>query len=122
MRLYLDQMFRVDLAQGLRAEGHDVVRAGEVGQATADDAEILRLAIEQDRTLVTLDEHFGDWAVLPLDSHCGVIRLKIHPTTTDNAARLLIPFLAAHGQEEFQNRLIILSRAAERWVKTATNS
>ena len=36
MRLYLDQMFRADLAARLRAEGHDVVRAVETGQALLD--------------------------------------------------------------------------------------
>lgn len=118
MKLYLDQMFRVDLAELLRSEGHDVLRSAEAGQSTADDAEILRRAIDKGRTLVTLDEHFGDWAVLPLDRHPGVIRLKTYPTTTANAAKLLLPFLAAHDQEEFRNHLIILSRAAERWIKT----
>ncbi len=71
MKLYLDQMFRVDLTQRLRTEGHDVLRA---------------------------------------------------PTTNANALRLLVPFLAVHEEEEFRNHLIILSRAAERWIKTATDA
>jgi len=44
MRLYVDQMFRVDFAEGLRAEGHDVLRTAEAGQSNADDAEVLDLA------------------------------------------------------------------------------
>ena len=32
-KLYLDQMFALDVAQALRCEGHDVMRASEVGQA-----------------------------------------------------------------------------------------
>ena len=36
LNLYLDQMFRLDVAQALRNEGHDVMRASEVGQARAD--------------------------------------------------------------------------------------
>ena len=119
MKLYLDQMFRIDLAELLRSEGHDVLRAARTGQATADDAEILQVAIDDGRTLITLDEHFGDWVVLPLGKHLGVIRLKIHPTTTAKAAKLLLPFLRTHDQEEFRNRLIILSRGAERWIETA---
>jgi predicted nuclease of predicted toxin-antitoxin system len=120
MKLYLDQMFRVDLAERLRDEGYDVLRAAEAGQSTADDAEILRRAISEGRTLITLDAHFGDWAVLPLDRHPGVVRLKVHPTTTANVAKLLIPFLAAHSQEAFQDRLIIVTRNGQRWIKTAT--
>ena len=40
-RLYLDQMLRLDVGQALRGEGHDVIRTSEVGQARADDYEIL---------------------------------------------------------------------------------
>jgi len=67
-RVYLDQMFSSDVAQALREPGYDVVRAIETGQARADDEEILEKAISQDRVLVTLDEHFGDWVILPLNS------------------------------------------------------
>ena len=31
LKLYLDQMLRLDVAQALRGEGHDVIRASEVG-------------------------------------------------------------------------------------------
>ena len=36
LKIYLDQMLRLDVAQALRGEGHDVIRASEVGQARAD--------------------------------------------------------------------------------------
>ena len=119
MKLYLDQMLRHDLAEMLRAEGHDVVRAAEAGQSVADDAEVLRLAIQTDRVLVTLDAHFGDWAVLPLSEHPGVVRVRAHPATTASIARLLLPFLAAHHAEHLPDRLVILSRSGERWIKTS---
>ena len=66
LKIYLDQMLGLDVAQALRGEGHDVIRASEVGQARADDNEILQKAITENRILVTLDEHFGDWVILPL--------------------------------------------------------
>lgn len=94
MRLYLDQMFRVELADILRDNGHDVVRASEVGQGRSDDAEILDFVVKQRRVLITLDEHFGNWVVLPLSRHPGVIpRLKIHPPLVKAISDRLIPFL-----------------------------
>lgn len=119
MRLHLDEMFRTDLAELLRLQGHDVVRTADVGLAAADDAQILQCATGGGRILITLDEHFGDWAILPLGHHPGVIRLKIHPTTTANAWALLVPFLAAHAQEELKDHLVIISRSSERWIHTA---
>jgi predicted nuclease of predicted toxin-antitoxin system len=48
-RLYLDQMFRLDVAQALQKEGYNVVRASETGLARADDHQILQKAISGNR-------------------------------------------------------------------------
>ena len=120
MKLYLDQMFSTELAELLRARGYDVVRASDVGQARADDAAVLARAVEGERTVITLDKDFGDWVVLPLSEHPGVIRVRVHPTLTANVAAILVPFLAAHDQAEFRDHLIILSRTSERWINTGT--
>jgi len=118
LRLYLDQMFHLEVAQALREKGHDVVRASETGQARADDRQILDKAISESRILITLDEHFGDWVILPLSRHFGVIRLKIHPTTSENVLRILIPFLNLNTQEKFKNHLVILSEKRAKWIRT----
>ena len=119
LKLYVDQMLRLDVAQALRNEGHDVMRASEFGQARADDDEILEKAIAENRILVTLDEHFGDWVILPLSKHPGVIRLKIDLTTSKNAINLLTPFLRLHSSGQFKNHLVILSPKRAKWVHTA---
>ncbi len=118
-RLYLDQMLRIEVAQALIDEGHDVLRASEVGQSRADDYEILQKAITNERALVTLDEHFGDWVVLPLSEHHGVIRLKINPATSKNAIDLLLLFLRLHPPNQIVNHLVILSPKKSRWIYTA---
>ncbi len=41
-----------------------------------DDFQILQTAINEDRILTTFDHHFGDWVILPLNEHAGVIRLQ----------------------------------------------
>ncbi|MGQ9638774.1 MAG: DUF5615 family PIN-like protein [Thermodesulfobacteriota bacterium] len=118
-KLYLDQMFRVDVAQALREEGYDVLRAAEIQQNRADDQQILERAITENRILVTLDEHFGDWVILPLSHHPGVTRIKIHPTTSEKVLNLLLPFLRMHTQEQFKDHLVILSEKRAKWIHTA---
>ncbi len=118
-KLYLDQMFQLDVAHALRGEGYDVMRASEVGQARADDHQILQKAIAEKRILVTLDEHFGDWVVLPLTKHPGVIRLKINPTTSENVIKLLLPFLRLYSSGQFKNHLVIVSPKRSKWIRTA---
>jgi predicted nuclease of predicted toxin-antitoxin system len=111
-------MFREDVAEVLRDEGHDVIRASEVGQARADDKQILDTAISGGRILVTLDEHFGDWVILPLSEHPGVIRLKVVPTTSEKVLELLILFLSRHTSKELRNHLVILTPRRSKWITT----
>lgn len=100
LELYLDQMIPSEVARALREQGHDVLRASEIGQNRADDLQILEKAISENRILITVDERFGDWVVLPLSRHPGVIRLKVTPTTTDKISNLLLPFLSLHTPEK----------------------
>jgi predicted nuclease of predicted toxin-antitoxin system len=119
VRLYLDQCLRAELAEYLHSHGHDVVRAAELNQARADDALILERARQERRILVTLDEHFGDWTVLPLSEHFGVIRVKAHPPSVENVAKVLLPLLAERSQVDFQNHLVIVSSSRVRWIQTS---
>ena len=118
LKLYMDQMLRLEVAQALVNEGYDVVRTSEVGQARADDQQILQKAIDENRVLTTLDGHFGDWVILPLSKHPGVIRLKVNPTTSKNIINLLLPFLCIHTSDQFRNHLVILSSKRSKWVHT----
>ena len=119
LKLYLDQMFGWEVARALRSAGFDVVRACEFGQTRSDDQQILQKAISENRILVTLDEHFGDWVILPLSQHPGVIRLKVNPTTSKNVVELLVPFLRLHSTDQFENHLVILSPKRTKWIHTA---
>ena len=119
MRLYVDQMMRQEVTEALLEHGHDAIRAADVGEQRADDAVILETACRQNRVLITLDEHFGDWVVLPLRQHPGVIRLKVHPPSPAAVTRVLLPFLMRHSQHEFANMLVILSQKRVRWIRTS---
>lgn len=118
-KLYLDQMIQERVANVLREDGHDVVRASETGDARTDDDQMLQKAILDNRILITLDEHFGDWVILPLSQHPGVLRLKVHPTTANKIVIVLLPFLRMHSEEKFKNRLVILSENRARWIVTS---
>jgi len=119
LKIYLDQMFQVNVAQALREQGYDVIRASETGQARADDKQILNKAISENRILITLDEHFGDWVILPLSRHPGVIRLKVHPTASEKVISLLLLFLHLRAQEQFKDHLVIISENRVKWILTA---
>lgn len=108
-----------DLAEMARDRGIDAVWTGESGFSKAEDSDVLEIACAEGRTLVTLDEDFGDWMILHLDRHPGVIRVKVEPTNAHSIGDLLFPFLAQHTQDEFRDSLIILSKRRTRWIRTA---
>jgi predicted nuclease of predicted toxin-antitoxin system len=118
-KLYLDQMFHLDVAEALIREGYDTIRAAETGHSRSDDQQILDRAIAENRILVTLDEHFGDWVVLPLSKHPGVIRIKVNPTTSKNVLKILLPCLRRYTASQFENHLVIISAKRSKWILTA---
>lgn len=118
LSLLLDQMIDQYVSAELKKAGHDVVRVREVGLATADDYEILEKAIADNRILITLDEHFGDWTVLPLKKHPGVIRIKANPTTSMNVLDVLLPFIENNSNRDFRSKLVIISKKGNRWIRT----
>jgi predicted nuclease of predicted toxin-antitoxin system len=119
LKLYLDQMIPSEVGRHLQNQGYDVLRASETGQDRADDQKILERTISENRILITLDEHFGDWVVLPLSRHPGVIRLKVTSTTSEKILNLLLPFLRLHTTEQFRDHMVILSEKRAKWILTA---
>ena len=120
LRLLLDQMLDEEVADALRAQGHDAVRVCEIGLATADDQVVLERAISDNRLLLTLDEHFGDWAVLPLSEHPGVVRIKATPATSARILAVLLPFLEKAADRDFRDHLVIVRPAGVRWIRTGS--
>lgn len=121
LRLLLDQMIDTEVAATLREHGYDVIRVSEIGMSRADDGQILEQSIAEGRILVTLDEHFGNWCVLPLSTHPGVIRVKANPAGTRTILTVLLPFLNCHQNVQFANRLVIVGANRLRWIATDAN-
>lgn len=103
MRLLLDSCVWGGAVKVLRQSGHDVDWCG-VWPEDPGDAEILRIATEQARILVTLDKDFGELAIVGGIPHNGIIRL------VDFAARQQAPacskVLAAHGEELMRGAIV----------------
>lgn len=117
-RFLLDQMLDADVAGALNQAGFSSVRVSALGMARSQDDEILAEAIKNNQILITLDEHFGDWAVLPLTNHPGVIRIKANPAKTGNILSVLLPFLQKHSGDDFTDLLVIVSERGIRRIHT----
>lgn len=74
MKLLLDTCVWGGVVEELQNLGHDVVWTGEWAEDPGD-REILQVAHENKRVLVTLDKDFGERAILRREPHAGIIRL-----------------------------------------------
>lgn len=79
MRFLVDRCVGRRVARWLRAAGHDVVDAPELGADPGDRALLARAYVER-RVLVTLDADFGELIYLHDVPHAGLVRLPDLPT------------------------------------------
>ena len=108
-RLLLDQNVRIEVAEALRGDGHEVVRSSETKLARRDDDALFGWASERGLTIVTFDVDFAEHAYWNRDPHSGVVRLRLEPQTPEHVLPVLRAFLSSYAPADLQNALVILS-------------
>ena len=79
MKILLDTCVWGGAKSELIHVGHDVRWTGDLS-TDPGDKEILALAVEEDRVLITLDKDFGELVFLHGRNHAGIIRLVEIPS------------------------------------------
>lgn len=82
-RLLADENIHPDVTAFLRAEGFDVLAVRHGGLARSDDVELIRLALAENRIVVTHDRDFGRLAIAQLEPMVGI--LFVRPGQIDSA-------------------------------------
>ena len=103
MKILLDSCVWGKACHELEAAGHNVVWAGDWPSDPGDE-EILAIAHNQGRVLVTLDKDFGELAVLHGQHHRGILRLV--GISAHQQAAVCLQVLAKH-QAEFASGAIV---------------
>jgi predicted nuclease of predicted toxin-antitoxin system len=76
MRLIVDESTGVVVGRWLRSLGHDVLSIREDRPRMVDE-DILALAVQMDRVIVTNDKDFGELVFRERQAHRGVILLRL---------------------------------------------
>ena len=113
MKLLLDQHVYAVTARFLNDLGHDVVPVARVGLSQAEDEEILRVAQEQSRILVTRDRDFGN-LVFVRALGAGVLYLRILPSTQNAVHAELERVLSAYTEEELTRAFVVIEAGGHR--------
>ncbi len=119
MKFLLDQDVYAATQRFLSDLGHDVVRAAELGLSQAADKQLLAVAVEQSRILITRDRDFGALVfVNALGS--GVLCLRLRPSTLKTVHEELARVLKLYGEEELKKVFIVIEADGHRLRKLPT--
>lgn len=99
MRFLTDQDVYFSTITFLREWGNDVVTAKELNMDRAKDEELLLKAKELSRIFVTRDKDFGALVFLR-EINCGVIPLRMTPSTLEDTHNELKYLLSEHKEEK----------------------
>ena len=94
MRLLLDQGLPRSTVPLLHKNRVEAVHVGEVGLASATDAEILEFALQQNLVLITLDADFHALLAVSGATAPSVIRIRIEGLHAEDHAGLLVHLLS----------------------------
>src|SRR5581483_9438180 len=94
MKLLLDQGTPRSAAILLQQAGFDTVHTGEIGLATAEDAQIIQRAAVEDRIIITMDADFHALLAQSQAVKPSVIRIRIEGLRADGFVEILRKVLA----------------------------
>ena len=97
MRFKVDENLPVEVADVLRAAGHDAATMFEEHLAGRPDAHVASVCQREQRALVTLDTDFADLRAYPPDQYPGLIVLRVRQQSKPHILAVighLIPMLS----------------------------
>jgi predicted nuclease of predicted toxin-antitoxin system len=103
MKIMLDTCVWDGVRKVLTEAGHNVIWIGD-WKKDPGDIEILTLAYNDGRILITLDKEFGELAIVHNYPHNGILRL-VNLSTKQQAA-LSIAIIEKYGDEQYAGAIL----------------
>jgi predicted nuclease of predicted toxin-antitoxin system len=98
LRFVVDESTGRAVAEFLRTSGCDVVAVAEI-MPEADDRDILTLAAQEGRIVVTNDKDFGELVFRSGRIHAGVPLFRLEDESTANRARMARITMERHSRQ-----------------------
>lgn len=72
------------------------------------DKEVFDWAQKHGAIVITFDEDFADRRMFPVGDHCGVVRLRVWPTTVEETQAGLSRLLSSVADRDLVGALVII--------------
>ncbi|MCY3861764.1 MAG: DUF5615 family PIN-like protein [bacterium] len=110
MNFLIDQNRSPHLAELLRDAGHDAVHTSELGLERAEDRELLLLAAEEDRIVVSGDTDFGALLAMRRATSPSVILFRArHLPRAEHQAAVILQHLDEVADDLAQGAVLVIT-------------
>jgi predicted nuclease of predicted toxin-antitoxin system len=110
MRLLANENIPLVAVQSLRAHGFNVLWIREMAPGSADE-DVLALASEEERVLLTFDKDFGELAFRSgLPAKCGIVLFRIPMRSAEYLAQFIVNLMASRSDWSGQFSVVEVDR------------
>ena len=118
MKFFVDMPLSPELAQWLRAEGHDAVHANDLSMHQSPDSEILHFAADNGRVIITADLDFPRLLAALGSAGPGLILLRGGNYSEGESLACLRRVLISIAPNELPKSIVVVDteRIRRRWL------
>jgi predicted nuclease of predicted toxin-antitoxin system len=107
MKFLLDQSTDTRLLSYLKQLGHDATQIHQTHPESIPDEEVLSLALQEQRILITDDRDFGEWVFRFKHPHAGVIFLRLGTYAPLELKVERLSFVLTHYADQLDQFLVV---------------
>ena len=104
MKFLADENVSAYLVKHIAGFGYDI----KYTQKGLKNSKLLKIAIEQERILITHDNDFANPSLYRPEDYQGIIVLRIHPPVIDKLKQALTDFLDKYKDKIIKGKIIIV--------------
>jgi predicted nuclease of predicted toxin-antitoxin system len=111
VKFLLDESAEFRIGEFLAAQGHDVTSIVRNYPRALSDADVLAIAVAEERTIITNDTDFGELVVRDGRPHSGVVLLRLGSGDTKKKIDAVERLLRTHA-DKMDSFIVVDSRGA----------
>jgi predicted nuclease of predicted toxin-antitoxin system len=109
MKFLIDENLPISLKNKLSEKGYDVFDIRETGKFGMTDEEIIKIASNQNRILISANyKHFGNIIMFPPSKYNGIIIVKMPKSSIQEVITRIVNVIDSLSEEDIKNSTIII--------------